>query len=173
MSARFRDDYYRHYGTRKINPFVVAKDRALQCLLAVRATGALGVLMRHRIERKWGVSFGLTHIAQVGEGLFLGHPFCIDVNAGAVIGSNCNIGKCVTIGRENRGKREGAPTLGNAVWVGSGAVIVGRITIGNDVLIAPNSYVNMDVPAHSIVIGNPARIIPRENATEGYVNNTV
>ena len=48
-------------------------------------------------------------------------------------------------------------------------MVVGRIHIGDDVLIAPNSFVNCDVPSHSIVVGNPCRIIPRENATEGYV----
>lgn len=49
--------------------------------------------------------------------------------------------------------------------------MIGKITIGNDVLIAPNSYVNFDVPLHSIVIGNPGNVIFRENATEGYINN--
>lgn len=174
MSASsFQKDYYRHYGTCKVRFVNVLKDRALECSYAIRRGGLLGKLLRQRIEHKYGVNFGLVHVATVGEGLYLGHPFCIDVNADAVIGSNCNIGKCVTIGKENRGKRQGSPTLGNRVWVGSGAVIVGKVAIGNDVLIAPNSYVNMDVPAHSIVIGNPARIIPRENATEGYVNNIV
>lgn len=50
---------------------------------------------------------------------------------------------------------------------------MGSIRIGNDVLIAPNSYVNCDVPNHSIVLGNPARIIPRQNATEGYINHII
>jgi serine O-acetyltransferase len=47
---------------------------------------------------------------------------------------------------------------------------VGKIVIGDNVLIAPNSYVNFDVPSHSIVIGNPAKIISRNNPTEGYIN---
>lgn len=169
----FQKDHYRYYATYKVSFINVVKDRALKCSYAIRKRGLVGIFMRHRIEHKYGVSFGLVHVAKIGEGLYLGHPFCIDVNAGAVIGSNCNIGKCVTIGGENRGRRKGAPTLGNRVWVGSGAVIVGRVTIGDDVLVAPNAYVNMDVPAHSIVIGNPGRIIPRDNATEGYVNNIV
>ncbi len=48
-------------------------------------------------------------------------------------------------------------------------MIVGKIKIGNNVLIAANSYVNFDVPDNSIVIGNPGKIIHRENATEGYI----
>lgn len=59
------------------------------------------------------------------------------------------------------------------MWIGTNAVIVGNITIGSDVLIAPLAYVNFDVPDHSIVIGNPARIISRDNATAGYIQNRV
>ncbi|HOO79472.1 MAG TPA: serine acetyltransferase, partial [Lachnospiraceae bacterium] len=59
------------------------------------------------------------------------------------------------------------------VWIGTNAVIVGNITIGDDVMIAPGAYVTTDVPAHSIVIGNPAVIRHRDNATEGYINRPV
>jgi serine O-acetyltransferase len=52
-------------------------------------------------------------------------------------------------------------------------VIVGKITIGNNVLIAPGAYVNVDVPDNSIVIGNPATIKSREDATAGYIQNKV
>lgn len=67
----------------------------------------------------------------------------------------------------------GSPTLGNCVWIGVNATIVGNIRIGDDVLIAPNSYVNLDVPSHSVVLGNPCKIIHRDNATEGYINRKV
>ena len=99
------------------------------------------------------------------------YTYNITINPNAVIGKNCNIHKGVTIGQENRGKRKGVPTIGNSVWIGVNAIVVGNITIGDDVLIAPNSYVNCNVPSHSIVIGNPCKIIARDNATEKYVNN--
>ena len=88
-----------------------------------------------------------------------------------MIGCNCNIHKGVTIGQENRGKRKGSPVIGNNVWIGINSTIVGNVIIGSDVLIAPNTYVNCDVPDHSIVFGNPCIIKYRENATEGYINN--
>ena len=110
---------------------------------------------------------------QIGAGVYFGHPSGITINTHAVIGNNCNIGKGVTIGRENRGKRKGAPVIGDEVWIGINAVIVGNIHIGNDVLIAPNAYVNFDVPDHSIVIGKPAMIKHCDYATEGYINNKV
>ena len=59
--------------------------------------------------------------------------------------------------------------IGNKVWIGPNATIVGKINVGNDVLIGANSYVNFDVPDHSIVLGNPGRIIRKENATQDYI----
>lgn len=109
--------------------------------------------------------------ANIGGGLYLGHPSGFTINSHAVIGRNCSIHKGVLIGRENRGERSGVPTIGDEVWIGINAAIVGKINIGNDVLIAPNSYVNFDVPDHSIVFGNPAVIKHRDHATEGYINN--
>lgn len=110
---------------------------------------------------------------KIGEGFYIGHAGRIIINPKAVLGKNINVATGVTIGQENRGKRAGAPTIGDNCWIGTNAVIVGNITVGSDVLIAPLSFVNFDVPDHSIVIGNPARIISRENATEGYINQTV
>lgn len=108
---------------------------------------------------------------KIGQGLYVGHAFNITVNPDAVIGKNCNIHKGVTIGQENRGKRKGTPTIGDHVWIGVNASIVGKIFIGDNVLIAPNSYVNFDVPSDSVVIGNPAKIIKNIKATEGYIKN--
>lgn len=109
----------------------------------------------------------------IGGGLYLGHPYCITINPKVIIGKNCNIHKGVTIGQENRGRRKGTPIIGNEVWIGVNATIVGAIHIGDDVLIAPNTYVNCDIPDHSIVFGNPCIIKPRQCATEGYINNKV
>lgn len=120
-----------------------------------------------RYSRKYGLEIGNAHI---GNGLYLGHPYNITVNELATIGSNVNIHKGVTIGAECRGARCGAPTIGDRVYIGINATVVGKISIGDDVMIAPNSFVNFDVPSHSIVIGNPAKIISRSNATESYIN---
>lgn len=109
----------------------------------------------------------------IGKGLYIGHPYNITINPKTKLGNNINIHKGVTIGQENRGERKGTPQIGNCVWIGVNSTIVGKVKIGDDVLIAPNSYVNCDVPSHSIVIGSPCRIIPRDNATENYVNNRV
>ena len=111
--------------------------------------------------------------SSIGYGLYLGHPWHITINGKAKIGRNCNIHKNVTIGQESRGKRVGAPTIGDCVWIGVNATVVGNIKIGNDVMIAPNSFVNCDVPDHSIVFGNPCEIRHKQNATEGYINDCI
>lgn len=123
------------------------------------------------ISRKHGMEISSDVV--IGKGLYIGHPYNVTINPNASLGNNINIHKGVTIGQENRGKRKGAPIIGDRVWIGVNSSIVGRIVIGDDVLIAPNSYVNCDVPSHSIVVGNPCVIIHRENATDGYVNNIV
>lgn len=109
---------------------------------------------------------------KIGGGIYLGHAYGITINPKAIIGNNCNIHKGVTIGQESRGKRKGTPIIGNRVWIGVGAVIVGNINIGDDVMIAPNSFVNIDIPSHSIVFGNPCIIKPRNPATQDYIVNT-
>lgn len=125
--------------------------------------------------RNYRLKYGLEIFpsCEIGKGLYLGHPYNITINPGAVIGDNCNIHKGVVIGTENRGPRKGAPVIGNNVWIGINAAIVGHIRIGDDVLIAPCSFVNQDVPSHSVVFGNPCIIKHCDNATEGYVNNQV
>lgn len=120
-----------------------------------------------RYARKFGLE--ISPKATIGQGLYLGHPYNITVAGGVILGDNVNLHKGCTIGRENRGKREGCPAIGNCVTVGINATVVGNITIGNDVMIAPNSFVNFDVPDHSVVIGNPGVIHHKERATEGYI----
>lgn len=130
-------------------------------------------LLYKALFRLWANRRGLEISAtdQFGGGIYIGHAYNITINPKARIGRNCNIHKGVVIGQTNRGKHKGVPTIGNEVWIGINAAIVGGITIGDDVLIAPNSYVNVDVPSHSVVLGNPCIIKHRDWATEGYVNH--
>ena len=124
-----------------------------------------------KIKEKTHIS--ISYSTQIGEGFYIGHTGRVIINPRAILGKNVNIATGCTIGQENRGNREGCPKIGNNVWIGTNSVIVGKIKIGDDVLIAPLTFVNFDVPSHSIVVGNPAKIVPRVNATEGYINNIV
>lgn len=126
------------------------------------------IICRHYYRKKYGLEIPVS--TKIGKWLYIGHAFNITINKDAVIGEYCNIHRGIVIGQENRGKRKGTPRIGNKVWIGINVAIVGNITIGDDVLIAPNSYVNCDVPSHSIVYGNPCIIKYRGNATEEYIN---
>lgn len=120
-----------------------------------------------RLSKRYGLEISTK--ANIGEGLYLGHPYNITVASGVKIGKNANLHKGCTIGRENRGKRVGVPTLGDCVYLGINSTVVGNITIGDDVFIAPGAFVNFDVPSHSVVVGNPGVIHPKDNATENYI----
>lgn len=137
-----------------------------------RSTPFLGFIVRF-ILRHYQIKYGFQIYpeTQIGEGFYLGHWGAVVINPKTIIGKNCNIAQGVTIGQQNRGKKQGVPTIGDEVWIGANAVIVGGITIGN----APNAYVNTDVSSGSVVIvmGNPAQIIPNDQATEGYINHKV
>ena len=176
----FKKDLYRVYGEqgeslkkRLLRPNELTYIYIYRCCQTV-TNPILKIYYKFRLRRlSQKTNIQIPYSTQIGEGFYIGHSGRIIINSRAVLGKNINISTGVTIGQENRGKRKGCPKIGDKVWIGTNAVIVGNITIGNDVLIAPLAYVNFDVPDHSIVIGNPAKIIRRENATEGYINRTV
>ena len=136
---------------------------------SVKGTFWRMVLRHHQI--KYG--FQIYPETEIGEGFYLGHWGAVVINPNVKIGKNCNIAQGVTLGQQNRGSRQGFPVIGDKVWIGPNAVIVGNVSIGNNVLIAPNAYVNFDVPQDSVAMGNPAKIYPNSKATEGYINRTV
>lgn len=125
--------------------------------------------MRQLIKFSEYTGIMLYENMNIPKGLIIGHPGTIVVNTNARFAGNLMLTHGVTIGRDIRGKRAGVPTFGKNVCIRCNSTVVGGITIGDDVLIAPNTFVNFDVPSHSVVIGNPATIHHRDNATEGHI----
>lgn len=125
----------------------------------------------NRLKYKYG--YEISSNAEIDSGFYIGHLGPIIINPKAKLGKNINISSGVTIGQQNRGKYKGFPTISENVWIGANSIIVGSITIGTNVLIAPGSYINYDVPDNSIVIGNPAIIKSNEDATDGYLQYKV
>ena len=180
MNNVFKKDLYRYYG-QDGEPFLkkICRPLELKHIRLFRKANSCNFLPLKcfYIFRLWCMS-KRTHIqiparTSIGEGFYIGHLGRVIINPNAKLGKNINVAAGVTIGAENRGKRKGSPSIGDDCWIGTNAVIVGNIKIGNDVLIAPLTYVNFDVPDHSIVIGNPGKIIPKENATADYICNRV
>lgn len=138
------------------------------------ATQARNVLSRFFFSFFLQITKYITHIqipvgTKIARGFRIVHFGHIVVNPGAVIGENFNISQGCLIGNA-QGKREGVPVIGNNVCMNANSVIIGNAHIGNNVLIAPGAFVNFDVPDNSIVIGNPGKIIPRdESPTAKYI----
>jgi serine O-acetyltransferase len=180
MKTVFSKDLYRYYGDggeslgrRMLRPpelrYIALFRRANTCrfrLLRLYYTVRLKLL-------SYKTQIQIPARTEIGEGFYIGHSGRVIVNPEAKLGKNMNVSTGVVIGAENRGARKGAPTFDGYCWIGANAVIVGNVHIGEDVLIAPLAYVNFDVPPHSIVIGNPAKIIHKENATSEYICNTI
>lgn len=119
----------------------------------------LGVLAKRRVQF-WSVVAG-AHIppeADIAGGLQMPHPNGIVVHEKAVIGANCMIMQQVTIGQLADGS---APRLGNGVYVGAGAKILGGVVIGDNARIGANAVVLADVPANATAVGIPARLVRR------------
>jgi serine O-acetyltransferase len=125
-------------------------------------------LMVH-YTHKYGIQ--IPHEARIGRGLYIPHFGGIFINADVVIGKNCNISQGVTLGQANRGPRKGCPVVGDNVYFGPGAVIIGSVRIGDNAAIGANCVVTHDVPDAAVVVGVPGRVISYMGSA-GYVNRT-
>ena len=180
MRNVFSKDLYRYYGA-KGESFAqrVLRPTELRYIAFFRKAnvckwGPLKLYYAVKLKRmSYKTQIQIPPRTQIGEGFYIGHTGRVIIHPEAKIGKNVNVGTGVTIGYENRGERKGAPTLAGECWIGTNAVVVGKINVGKDVMIAPLTFVNFDVPDHSIVIGNPAKIIYKENATQDYIQNKV
>lgn len=86
----------------------------------------------------------------------------IVIHSDTVIGDDCLISQNVTIGKKNADDKH-PPILNNNIYIGVGCVLIGEITIGNNVKIGANSFVNKSIPDDSIVAGSPLRVINYKN----------
>lgn len=88
----------------------------------------------------------------------------IFVSGDAVIGDNCIIFQQVTIGSVMLpdGGRRGAPVIGDNVYIGAGAKVIGAIRVGNNVRIGANAVVHKDVPDNCVVVSGGQRVVQRE-----------
>jgi serine O-acetyltransferase len=97
--------------------------------------------------------------ATIGRRLCIEHHGCIVIHGATVIGDDCLIRHGVTLGNTGSDDPLGAPTIGDRVQLGAGAKILGRVRVGNDVIIGANAVVIQDVPDNAVVGGVPARIL--------------
>ncbi len=103
--------------------------------------------------------------AEIGKRFFIDHGMGVVIGETTIIGDNVLLYQGVTLGGtgKERGKRH--PTIGNNVVVGTGAAVLGNITIGENSYIGANAVVIKDIPANSTVVGVPGRITKQEGKT--------
>jgi serine O-acetyltransferase len=157
------------------------KDPAARTLLEVlTAYPGIKAILIHRIAHFFwklempfiprylsDISRELTNI-EIHPGAEIGSDFFIDHGTGVVIGETAKIGNNVTLysgvvlGGTTLKREKRHPTLGDDIVVGTGAKILGPITIGDNVKIGANSVVVTDVPPNSVVVGVPGKIVARK-----------
>ena len=99
--------------------------------------------------------------AQIGQKFFIDHGMGVVIGETAEVGDNVTLYHGVTLGGTTWKKIKRHPTIGNNVVVGTGAKILGPITIGDNTRIGANSVVVSEIPPNSIVVGIPGRVVFR------------
>ena len=141
--------------------------RSQQCLFRsghTRLAGALQTLGNVVI----GVDFGAGMI--VGPGLALVHPVGVTMGYGARVGDNVTFASGVVLAARyydgGHGREQEFPVIEDGAVIGAHAVLVGGVRIGRNAMVGANSVVLKDVPANTVVLGNPAkRVGMREHTT--------
>ncbi len=149
---------------------------ANRCAPPLRWLLLLPARVLHRLASQWaGVE--LPWRTSVAPGLALTHGRGIVVNAGTRIGSNVTLFHGVTLGQRDHIDDEGRrlttyPVIEDEVWIGPHAIVVGGVTIGQGSRIAGGAYVFESIPPHSMVLGNPGKIV-KSNCTPDVDNRYV
>ena len=168
MFEMIKEDFSREYKSStyrgKLRKFIhAATGPGFQAVLGYRMSRwllqhkvlLLPVLIQRLVEIFTGIS--IPPATQIGPGLVIYHFGGIVINSKAVLGAHCELHHHVTIG--NRKPGGASPRLGDRVVVGTGAVLIGDITIGNDAKIGANAVVLDSVPDGGVAVGNPAKVV--------------
>lgn len=138
---------------------------------ASKLTKPFWILLLRHYQVKYAIQ--IPHKTSIGRGLKIGHWGHIVINPDAIIGHNFNIAQGALVGNAPPSSRNnfqgGAPTIGNNVCIGANAIVIGKIRIGDNCVIAPGAFVNQDMPANTIAIGNPATFHHKENPSDSLI----
>lgn len=139
-------------ATYRLGSFIYSLPRGLSLPLR-----AVHHVLQKLVEITTGIMLPVG--VEAGSGLYIGHFGGIVINGGVRIGTDCKISHGVTIGTKGAGRGSGVPTLGDKVYIGAGAVVMGNIHVEDRAIIGANAVVIKDVPQGVIVGGVPARVI--------------
>ena len=110
-----------------------------------------------KAKRKTGIE--IHPGATIGKRLFIDHGTGVVIGETAIVGNDVTLFHGVTLGGTGKEKGKRHPTIGNNVFIGSGAKILGNIIIGNNVKIGANAIILKDVPSNVTIVGVPGKIV--------------
>ena len=112
-----------------------------------------------KAKRKTGIE--IHPGATIGDGLFIDHGTGVVIGETAIIGNNVTMFHGVTLGGSGTptSEKKRHPTVGDNVFIGCGAKLLGNITIGSNVKIGANAVIINDVPSNVTVVGAPGKIV--------------
>ena len=145
-----------------MNPFTNRLLGSIDAYQYHRARAGPWHMLMRRIARArhifWSIitQSDINPCATIGSGLKLPHPIGVVIHEDAVIGDDCMIMQLVTVGMIDTGE---VPSVGNNVYVGAGAKIIGRVEIGDGARIGANAVVVDDVPQGRTAVGIPAKLL--------------
>jgi len=117
----------------------------------------LGKVLRRVLWYFNCVTFGcdIDPEARIAPGFYLPHPYCVVIGGEWDIDKNVTILQGVTLGRVAPPVKR--PYVGQGVLIAAGAKVIGEVRIGEKATVGANAVVTQDVPAHTVVVGIPAR----------------
>ena len=123
----------------------------------------LGLALLARMVSTWARVWTGVEIhpgARIGRGFFIDHGAGVVIGETAVVGDHCVMFHNVTLGGTGKYHGQRHPQLGDHVFIGTNATLLGPVRVGDHAKVGANAFViNRDVPAHSTVVGTPARIV--------------
>lgn len=143
--------------------FLPSQNAVFLCRLVIKFNKCrhkyMATIVRNKLIKKYGIHLAFN--ATIGSDIQLPHPNGIIIGDGVIIGKNCSIYHQVTLGKKrgNMNDERDYPIIGDNVVIFPGAKIIGKITIGNNSVIGPNSVVIKDVEPYSVYSGIPAHKI--------------
>jgi serine O-acetyltransferase len=159
-----------YYGNRSYNAILktmrtdgtsaIIFHRMSQFLIRNRL-GVIAILIRYL--NHWLNACWIGRNANFGPGFAIMHPYGIVINSSVIAGENLVLQSGVVIGVAKDGEPLNVPVIGDNVYIGAGAKLFGKITIGNNASIGANAVVVKDVPDNAIVVGIPAKQIKTSN----------
>ncbi len=160
MNEYIKSDLYRYVG--KVGVAIFLKqymiNKAFRYQVAFRLCQSKGIekfigLILYALSSNQYTKIGRG--AKIGYGLYIGHNGPVVIASSAVIGNNCNLSQCVTIGA-NDGP---AATIGDNVYIGPNVCVVENVKIGSNATIGAGSVVTKDIPENATAVGNYCKVI--------------